>query len=226
MAFRKVLAALTIGQAPRVDLMPDIVGLLPADVEVREYGALDDLTLEQVEAAFDPRPGDEVLVSRMRDGRQAHFTERFATPLVQAKIDQAEDEGADVVALFCTGAFPRFRHRGLFLEPHPLLHAVAKTLADGRRVGVLVPMGDQVAQAYEYWGRSGLDVVVAHASPYLDRAEIARAAGAFSGQDLAFVCTDCMGFSEAMRADVEEACGLPVVLPRTLIARVLAEVLS
>ena len=222
----KVLAALTIGQAPRVDLMPDIVGLLPTGVEVREYGALDAMTLAEVEAAFDPQPGEEVLVSRMRDGSQAHFTETFVTPLVQAAIDRAEDEGADVVALFCTGAFRRFHHRKIFLEPHPLLHAVARTMADGAPIGVLVPLADQVEQAYRHWGASGLDVVVTHASPYLDRAEIGRAAETFAGRDLAFVCTDCMGFTEAMRADVEAACGLPVVLPRTLIARVLAEVLS
>ena len=222
---KKVLAAVTIGQAPRVDIMGDIAAMLPANVEVREYGALDDYTLEQVQAAVTVEPGDEMLVSRMRDGRQAHFTQRFVNPLVQDKIDQAEREGADVVALFCTGVFPQFRHSGLFLEPQPLLHSVARALAGGRKVGVLVPMPDQVQQAYDFWGASGVDVFVASASPYLGFEDVREAGRLFAGKDLAFLCTDCMGFSAAMKEALEQTSGLPVLLPRTLAARILAELL-
>ena len=41
----KILAAITIGQAPRVDITADILPLLPQHVTLREYGALDDFTL-------------------------------------------------------------------------------------------------------------------------------------------------------------------------------------
>ena len=215
---KKVLAAITIGQAPRVDIMGDIAPMLPAHVEVREYGALDDYTLEQIEAAVTVEPGDEMLVSRMRDGRQAHFTQRFVNPLVQAKIDQA-------VALFCTGVFPEFHHEKLFLEPQPLLHAVARNLAGGKRIGILVPMPDQVEQAYEFWGRSGVDVFVASASPYLDFEAVKEAGRQFADKDLAVMCTDCMGYSAAMKEALEETSGLPVLLPRTLAARILTELL-
>ena len=150
----KILAAITIGQAPRVDITADILPLLPQHVTLREYGALDDFTLEEIEARFAPAEGDEVLVSRMRDGRQAQFAERFVTPLVQQKIDQAEAEGADATILFCTGVFPKFRHKKLFLEPQPLFHAAVQKLADGHKVGVLVPMEEQIAQGYQFWGRA------------------------------------------------------------------------
>lgn len=222
---KKVLAAITIGQSPRDDIMGDIASMLPSNVEVREYGALDDYTLEQIEAAVAVAPGDEMLVSRMRDGRQAHFTQRFVNPLVQAKISQAEQEGADVVALFCTGVFPEFRHQKLFLEPQPLLHSVARALSAGKRIGVLVPMPDQVQQAYEFWGKSGVDIFVASASPYLDFADVKEAGKQFAGKDLAFLCTDCMGFSVAMKEALEQTSGLPVLLPRTLAARILSELL-
>lgn len=64
--------------------------------------------------------------------------------------------------------FPEFHHEKLFLDPQPLLHAVARNLAGGKRIGILVPMPYQVEQVYEFWGRSGVDVFVASASP--DRA--------------------------------------------------------
>ena len=83
------IGAITIGQAPRTDITRDILPLLPDYMTLTEYGALDDMTYEEVMSQFAPSEDDEVLVSRMRDGRQAKFTERFIRPLVQKKIDQA-----------------------------------------------------------------------------------------------------------------------------------------
>lgn len=79
-----------------------------------EYGALDDMTYEEVMSRFAPSEDDEVLVSRMRDGRQAKFTERFIRPLVQKKIDQAEAEGVSAIILFCTRRFSGIQTQGAF----------------------------------------------------------------------------------------------------------------
>lgn len=220
---QKIFAAITIGQAPRTDITKDILPLLPPGVELREYGALDDFSYEEVMQRFAPEDGDEVLVSRMRDGRQAKFAERYVTPLVQEKIFQAEREGADAIILFCTGVFPRFEHRVLLLEPQPLFHAVVQKLADGKKIGLLVPMPEQVEQGYKFWGESGVDVTIASASPYLEFEKVREAAKVFCGQDLAFLCTDCMGYSVEMKRAIEEVTGLPVILPRTLVVRILNE---
>ena len=75
------IGAITIGQAPRTDITRDILPLLPDYMTLTEYGALDDMTYEEVMSQFAPSEDDEVLVSRMRDGRQAKFTERFIRPL-------------------------------------------------------------------------------------------------------------------------------------------------
>ena len=57
MGAAKTLAAITIGQAPRTDVTADILPMLPGHVTLREYGALDELTLEAVMDAFHPAPG-------------------------------------------------------------------------------------------------------------------------------------------------------------------------
>lgn len=219
------IGAITIGQSPRTDITADILPLLPEGMKLAEYGALDDMSYEEVMAEFNPQPKDEVLVSRMRDGRQAKFTERFITPLVQKKIDQAEADGVSAVILFCTGVFPKFRHKGLFIEPQPLFHAVAEKLADGRKIGVLVPEPDQVEQALHSWGKSGVNILAVSASPYQEPEKIKAAAEKFCGHDLSFICTDCMGFSMEMKHWIQEITGLPVLLPRTLVVKILCEML-
>ena len=220
---QKILGAITIGQAPRVDITKDVLPLLPPSVTLKEYGALDEFSYEEILERFAPAEGDEVLVSRMRDGRQVKFAERFVTPLVQEKINQAEREGADAIILFCTGVFPRFEHRVILLEPQPLFHSVVQKLADGKKIGLLVPMPDQIPQGYRFWGGSGVDVAITSASPYLEFEKVRQAAEFFKGKDLAFICTDCMGYSVEMKRAIEEVTGLPVILPRTLVVRILNE---
>ena len=45
----KKIGAITIGQAPRTDVMEDLDDILRGDVELIQAGALDLLTLEEVE---------------------------------------------------------------------------------------------------------------------------------------------------------------------------------
>ena len=56
------IGAITIGQAPRTDITRDILPLLPDYMTLTEYGALDDMTYEEVMSQFAPSEDDEVLV--------------------------------------------------------------------------------------------------------------------------------------------------------------------
>ena len=220
------IGAITIGQSPRTDITKDILPLLPSNMVLIEYGALDDMRAEEVTAAFHPEEGDEILVSRMRDGSQVKFTDKYIVPLVQKKIDRAEADGVSAIILFCTGVFPKFRHSVLFLEPQPLFHSIAANLASDRKIGVLVPEPDQIEQAYHFWGQRTVNIEATSASPYLSFEKITEAASFFCDKDLAFICTDCMGFTMEMKHRIQEITGLPVLLPRTLVVQILCEMFS
>lgn len=223
---QKTLALLTIGQSPRVDLTGDVLSRLPDDIRIVEYGALDPYTLEEVTARFSPKEGDEVLVSRMRDGRQAKFAGRCVNPLLQACIEKAEGEGADAILLLCTGEFPQFTHRVPLLAPQKLFQFTAAQWADGGTVAVIVPDRDQVHDAQKRWSCGGVKPIITYASPYGPLSAIEQAAKSLQGSGAAFVCLDCMGFSQHMKARVAALSGLPVLLPRTLAACAAAELLS
>lgn len=65
----KRLALVTIGQAPRVDITPDMMRGFEDTYDITEFGALDGMTREEV-AALAPKDGEERLVSRMVDGEE------------------------------------------------------------------------------------------------------------------------------------------------------------
>lgn len=220
------IAGITVGQSPRIDMTDDIRSKLAPGLELIEYGTLDDMTLEEVERELKPLPGDEVLVSRMRDGRQATFSGTRIVPLVQKRIDEAEAAGADAIILLCTGGFPELRHKVPLIIPQPLFYSVAHALAGGRAIAVMVPDKAQVEQARAWWGDAGLSIQVVQASPYGDLDAIAHAARSLRGSNCAFLCLDCMGFSVSMRDIARRESGLDVLLPRTLVASTVSELLG
>ncbi len=59
---------ITVGQSPRSDVVPDMAEILGGDVEIVEAGALDGLDRERI-ATLAPEGDDEILVTRLTDGR-------------------------------------------------------------------------------------------------------------------------------------------------------------
>ena len=220
------VGAVTIGQAPRVDITGDIRPMLAPHIELIEYGALDPFSFEEASTRFAPGEGESVLVSRMRDGRQVTMSEGAVIPLVQDCILRAEKEGAEATVLLCTGKFPEFTHCKLLITPQPILHALVQKLALDKPIGLFVPDASQIAQVEEWFSASGIAFEPVVASPYKEAELMGQRALAFRGKDLAFVLLDCMGYGCGMKEDIYASCQLPVILPRTYIARLLNELFA
>lgn len=219
---RRKIGAITIGQSPRTDVVPEIQSILGPDVEFVEGGALDGLTGEQV-AGLAPKPGDYVLVTRMADGSSVQIAEHHILPRMQGQIDRVIAAGAEAVALLCTGEFPPFRSDKLLVKPQPVLHHFVAALAEGRRLGVVIPAPEQVEQAILRWKPVAREVRVEAGSPYAGISQLERATEALRRWEADMIVLDCMGFTTAMKARAAEIARVPVILPRTVLARTLAE---
>jgi protein AroM len=215
------IATVTIGQSPRSDVTPELVGIVP-EARWVERGALDGLDEAEI-AALAPEPGEFPLVTRLRDGRAVVLGERAVTPLVQRAIREVEAE-ADLVMLLCTGELDLVSAKPL-LFPGRILAATAAALCAGQPVAVLTPHEGQTEGQRDRWRARGVHPTILVASPYApaDFARVGREARA-SGARL--VVLDCLGYTRAMKAAVADASRLPVLLPRSLAARLAAELLD
>lgn len=218
------IGLVTIGQAPRLDVVPEMRELLGPEVEVLEAGALDGLTLEEVRT-LRPHEGDYILTTRLRDGTEVLVAKRHIVPRVQQRIAELEQRGAEVVGLLCTGAFPDIDSRRPLLRPQQLLYNLVRSLACPGRIGVLTPSSEQQAQTQCKWQGLGLDVAVEAASPYGLSDELERAGQRLRQAAVSLVVMDCIGYSEAMKRRVKTLTGAPVILAHALMARVMQELL-
>ena len=170
----KKIGAITIGQAPRTDVMEDLDDILRGDVELIQAGALDLLTLEEVETLRPDGTGN-TLVSRMRDGTGVMLQEQKILPLLQQRIHDLEEQGVSAILIMCTGEFP---------------------------VETVIPV---------QW------------NPYLE-SESESAVSRLRDEQVDLAVMDCFGYSRKMRDFAAQSLGKPVILSRTMAARVLLEI--
>lgn len=220
----KRIGLVTIGQAPRVDLTPELKKILGDDVKIIEKGALDDLSLEQVKKIY-PKQNEEVLVTRMADGTEVKIAGEQVFPLLKEKIAELEKSDIGVIFLACTGEFPDLDTESILIRPQKLLHYIIKALANDKTLGVIIPNKRQVVSAKERWSKVAKNVIVEFCSPY-DRVEnIEIAATKLLQEKVDMIVMDCIGYTQKMKERVYNKIGKPVILARSISAKVISEFL-
>lgn len=223
---KQVIGTVTIGQSPRTDVVPEMLSLIGPHVEVVEAGALDGLSKEEI-AAFAPKKGDYVLVTRLTDGSSVQVAEQYITPRITEKINGHFKNGIPLVLLLCTGEFPGFEAGGLLIRPQKVLYNAVAAVAEGQRLGILTPSPDQVEQAEGRWRTVGKEAKAVPSSPYVDGMEAAaRAARELKEWGAQLTVLDCMGYTMEMQKLVREITGRPVILARGIAARTVAELVG
>jgi protein AroM len=224
----KTIGVLTIGQAPRADdSAAELRRTLGSGYAIAERGALDGLSRAAI-AELAPEPGEYLLITLLADGTSVTLGKPKILPLLQRQIDAFGADGVDAILLLCTGTFPEFKSERLIVQPQPVLYRMMIGLAGpSGRIGALTPLAGQLTQARAKWWEFGVDPILGAASPYAGADEVSGAAREVAEQGADVIFMDCMGYSLEMKARAREAAGgRPVVLARSAIARVLAEIVD
>jgi protein AroM len=222
------IGMVTVGQAPRDDLVPFMTPIFTRAVEVLEAGALDGLGAAEIRA-LGPEPGEVGIAARLLDGSETLLSHRKILPRVQRCVNRLRAEGAELLVILCGADWTALRSDVLIVNPGRVFPAIIAALAGGRRLGVIKPSAGQIEQATRQFAEHGIEAMVTAASPYtgarrLD--DVRRAAQELARARVDLVWMTCVGMDEAMREVVCDVTGKPVVLARSILARVIDELLA
>lgn len=223
----KSLVTLTIGQSPRCDILPLLRQHLP-DAVTDHAGLLDGLSGADIAAQYGPAAGEAVLVSRLQSGEQVRLAAPKVEQGLQRKISALEQAGYDTILLLCTGEFGTLHtQRALLLEPDRIIPPLIRAMVQQQRVGIVVPVEEQIVEQAAKWQLLPTPACYAVASPYLaDEATFAAAARSLQAQGAGLVVLDCIGYHQQHRAALQSQLGVPVLLSNQLVARLAAELLG
>jgi protein AroM len=215
-AIRKRIAFVTIGQSPRIDVVPALLESVTTPIESHEFGVLDDMDDAAIDALA-PLSDEPRLVSRLRTGREVVMNHTAVEFRLGKLLFEVDERGFDLIVLLCTGRFPAWRLRTPFIEPQHVVNHFAEGLATvAGSVGIMLPD----AQQAETFGRIGaLPTRFAAASPYLpDPGDAALRAAARTLADTGLIVMHCIGYTEEMRHVAAQASRRPVLVARRLVA--------
>jgi len=221
-----ILGAISIATSERDSLIEGLAMHLPSHVEIRPYGLLDGLDDAAV-GALAPDPGEVGIVSHSASGREVLVSHQKILPGVCKLVAQAEHDGVFATVVLCGAGWADVPRRRPLVDPGAVFPAIVRALAGSQRLGIIKPSAGQIEKErgrYTAWGH---DVVVTSASPFAGGAEdFRRAARLLVGEGVQLIWMTCVGFEDEYRYIVAEETGVPVILARPLLGRVLAEVVA
>jgi protein AroM len=146
------LGTLTIGQAPRLDVMPIIDRHVPERVRRIHRGVLDGLSHAEIAARYLAEPGEAALVTRLKDGRVAELSRSRMRDGAEQALKRLEADGCDVILILCTGTFEGLRsERAWLVEPDHIIPATVAGLMEKRQLGIIVPIASQIESERDKW---------------------------------------------------------------------------
>jgi len=217
-----VLGVLLIGQEPRPDYEAFFRACLPEDGRVLVTGTLDDLSLEEIRSLPCPE-GEPVLVTLSREMVPIKVPAKEAHRRMPDKIRFLEESGAHIIVVICTGRFPFLKSRVPLVFPSEVLSHNVAALAGGKRVGVMVPLPQQIPQLRDKWLAAGVDPVFHAVSPFTEKDLMEEAGLKLAEFDPTLIVMDCMGYEPEMKQAVKKAARRPVIAARSILARVVSE---
>lgn len=221
------LAFATIGEAPRDDLVPYLVSKLPPGLEVEEDGVLNHLD-EAGRQALNAHDSSLHMVTRARDGSAYKLNYQRTLPHMQRVVDGLVERGADLVVIVCGADWSPVQASVPVVNPGVLFPNLVQALGKGLKLGVIKPDEAQIPHTIEHYTSIGLDPIVTAASPYeSNRLDLARqAAETLRDQGAEMIWMTCVGMNEDMRDAVHEVLPLPTILARSVLARIIAELVG
>lgn len=221
---RVQIGMLTLGQSPRTDVISDIGDILGSNVEIIECGALDGLSLEEIKK-LEPSLNEHVLVTRLKDGTEVKVShEKIIARLNQCL--QKLEERSKILIILCTGTFPLLSQK-LLIEPSKLIKSVVQSLLPKGQLGVLIPTPEQTQVIESKWNREGISLKIEVLSPYQDtKTEIIQeVATKFKDASVDLIVLDCMGYTKRIGDLIHTMTGIPVIVSKTLVARIVRELI-
>ncbi|MFP3951358.1 MAG: AroM family protein [Candidatus Bathyarchaeia archaeon] len=218
----KKIGMLTIGQAPRDDILPGLMDVMGDNYEFVQAGALDEKSLDDVRSIRFPRDSP-ILVTRMRDGTEVKVTKKFVIPLMQKRLKELEDRGIRLTVVMCTGRFPQFTSRSLVVTPREVIRGVLNATLKQGKLGVIYPAEEQVDMAEEEFGSPEVEIYADWLSPYREGGELKPLVRRLSQESPDLILLNCFGFNSDIKEAIYRGTGIPPIQSNSLIARVLKE---
>ena len=212
----------TIGQSPRLDLVPEIIPLLLPQIEVVEEGLLDGLPPEEINL-LKPEFGEIPLLTPLKDGSQVQLSEKKINSLLHESIDNMRtNKDVRAVGVLCTHDFHETRFSFPVIFPHHYLNFIITQTFLIHNLGIVVPLENQIERAKKKWNAE--KVIAEVKSPYGEGKGWEEIAQRFIQEKVEAVIPDGIGYTIQDKQHLQNMLPSPILLPRAVLAHAINQI--
>ena len=212
------IAFVTIGQAPRDDIVPELLmltGCWPEELAVEQFGVLDDMTAAEL-SATPLSPNESRLYTRLADGHHVTVGGGLVGRRLGPLLARLDGHGFDLIVLITTGLFQPVRIGTPLVHGQQVVDAWIGSLVMGTcKLGLIHPLPRQ---------HRGFDhgTLMQNAQAIAATGRTERLEDVTTGlADADLILMHSVGYTEEMARSVSAASRKPVVTARRIIAAAL-----
>ena len=197
---------------------------LATSAELTISGALDGLNDDQLqEMAADPIASGVPV--ELKDGSWLYVSHDLIDRRAREVIEKLKADGAETVMMCCTLPWHSLEDLPGVICPSLVLEANAMALLPkGGTLGVVQPDVNTIDEEIKHWRELGVPVVAATISPRENTIdELAEAATTLVDQGADLIVLDCLAFAREHWQRVRDVTARPVLLPMTVLGKILDE---
>ena len=219
----RIVAFVTLGQSPRIDLVPEILDSIKIPIKTIEYGLLDNLDHELIDS-LSPEPDEPAFLTHLRDGRQVELATGWAYRRFREVYEKIRQDDADLVVLMSTTCGHDFRPDGATILSDNVVDRVINLMASADlKLGVVVPTKSLLVRLDALGGPWAPSAIV-RAAKHGDLEALSIAIDDMSECDV--IVLHSMGYSDKDRAFVQRRSEKPTIINRRIIANAIRDALD
>jgi len=224
--FKKV-ATLTLGKAPRRDLIPLLLEHLPEE-NIVHFGLLDGLSMAEIERLYGPVAGEKMAMTHMEDGSYVVLSAAKVEAALQNLICELERKGFENILVLCAGEYKGLKTKNaILLDSYRMLPPLVDAIIGGQQPGVMVAREEYLGEQAYKWQDLASTPCFAVASPWaIDDDELIDAALQLQEQGADVLVLDCLGYHQRHRDFLQKLLGIPVLLSNALLAKLAADLVD
>lgn len=212
----RMMRVFVIGQSPRPEVEAEIAAAAPG-LSIQLEGALDGMTRQEIAKHAAPRDDADSLFTALPSGELITISKRVVTERLTHRL-----ASAGPALLCCTGAFKGLPQRADIVQPSSVLNGLAASLLPAGKLGLFVPLPEQVTVLAAERARPGLEAVAITLRPMSAADVVDAAASQMAAESPDLVIMDCMSYTRAEKARIERIVRCPVLLSIAVAARAAA----
>jgi protein AroM len=219
------LAIVTAGVVPVGEVMPLLTEHITEE-QITHISLLGRLTREEALEEYSAAPGEETVLTLLRDGGLVQLSLNKVELALQGMIEILDNQDYDVILVLGNGRYTRLSARNaMLLVPDRLIPPLVASIVEGHQVGILLPTPELLSFQQKKWRELGNSPLYTPAASLSDDSALVGAGRELVQRGADVLVLDSLGFHQHHRDLLQRALDVPVLLSHMLLARLASELL-